>query len=148
MKAKIDYTQQNSKCRLCRNRDETINHIISKYNKLVLKMYKTRHDLIGKVIYWKLCRKTKSDNATKWAMHKPGSIQEILEILGYFEIQADHLIPTRIEKKKFGISGILLFWQTTKSTKKNTKRNNIETLGLSQKTKKSCWTSGLQWYQL
>ena len=29
IKAKIDETQQNSKCRLCGDRDETINHIIS-----------------------------------------------------------------------------------------------------------------------
>ena len=29
IKARIDKTQQNSKCRLCSDRDETINHIIS-----------------------------------------------------------------------------------------------------------------------
>ena len=35
VKAKIDKTQHDSKCRLCRDKDETINHIISQYNKLV-----------------------------------------------------------------------------------------------------------------
>ena len=34
IKARIDKMQQNSKCRLCNDRDETINHIISKYSKL------------------------------------------------------------------------------------------------------------------
>ena len=34
VKAKIDNTQQNNKCGLCRKRDETINHIVSKCNKL------------------------------------------------------------------------------------------------------------------
>ena len=34
IKARIDETQQNSKCRLCGDRDETINHIISEYSKL------------------------------------------------------------------------------------------------------------------
>ena len=29
IKARIDVTQQNSKCRLCSERDETINHLIS-----------------------------------------------------------------------------------------------------------------------
>ena len=29
IKARIDKTQQNSKCRLCGERDETVNHIIS-----------------------------------------------------------------------------------------------------------------------
>ena len=34
IKARIDKTQQNSKCRLCGDRDETINHIISECSKL------------------------------------------------------------------------------------------------------------------
>ena len=33
IKARIDKTQQNSKCRLCGDRDETINHIISECTK-------------------------------------------------------------------------------------------------------------------
>ena len=44
IKARIDKTQQNSKCRLCGGRDETINHIISVCSKLAQKDYKTRHD--------------------------------------------------------------------------------------------------------
>ena len=44
IKAGIDKTQQNSKCRLCGDRDETINHIISEYSKLAQKEYKTRQD--------------------------------------------------------------------------------------------------------
>ena len=44
MKARIDKTQQNSKCRLCGDRDETINHIISECSKLAKKEYKARHD--------------------------------------------------------------------------------------------------------
>ena len=35
--ARIDKTQQNSKCRLCGDRDEMINHIISECSKLVQK---------------------------------------------------------------------------------------------------------------
>ena len=37
VKIEIDETQQNSKCRLCSNRDETINHIISEDSKLATK---------------------------------------------------------------------------------------------------------------
>ena len=44
IKARIHKTQQNSKCRLCGDRDETINHIISVCSKLAQKEYKTRHD--------------------------------------------------------------------------------------------------------
>ena len=43
-KAKIDNTQKNSKCRLCRDRDETVNHIISEFSKLAPKDYKSKDD--------------------------------------------------------------------------------------------------------
>ena len=47
----IDKTKQNSKCRLCGDRDETIILIRSEYNKLAQKEYKTRHDFVGKVLH-------------------------------------------------------------------------------------------------
>ena len=47
MKVRIDKMQQNSKYRLCGDRDETFNHIISECSKLVKKEYKTRHDWVG-----------------------------------------------------------------------------------------------------
>ena len=62
IKVRIDKTQQNSKCRLCGDRDETINHIISECSKLAQKEYKTRHDLFGKVIHWEMCKKLKFDH--------------------------------------------------------------------------------------
>ena len=34
IKARIDKTQQNSRCRLCGDRDETINHILNECSKL------------------------------------------------------------------------------------------------------------------
>ena len=44
IKARIDKTQQNIRCRLRGNRNETINHIISECSKLVQKEYNNRHD--------------------------------------------------------------------------------------------------------
>ena len=49
IKEKIDNKRQNSKCRLCSDRDETVNHIISECNKLAQKEYKTRHNWVGKI---------------------------------------------------------------------------------------------------
>ena len=71
VKAKIYYTQQNSKCRLCGDGDKTINHIISECSKLVPKKFKTRHEWVGKVIPSELCKKLKLDDTAKWYMHKP-----------------------------------------------------------------------------
>ena len=76
IKARIDKTQQNSKCRLRGDRDETINHIISECSKLAQKEYKARHDWVGKVIHWEMCKKFKFDHTNKWYMHNPAPVQE------------------------------------------------------------------------
>ena len=70
IKARIDKTQQSSKCRLCGDRDETINHIVSECSKLAQE-YKARHDWVGKVIHWEMCKKFKYDYTNKWYVCNP-----------------------------------------------------------------------------
>ena len=48
---KLETTTTTTTCRLCGDRDGTINHMKSEYIKLALTEYKTRHDLVGKVIH-------------------------------------------------------------------------------------------------
>ena len=76
VKAKIDRTQQNSKCSLYGERDETITHIISECRKLAPKEYKTKQDWVGKVIQLELGKKLKFDHMNRWYMHKPEFLQE------------------------------------------------------------------------
>ena len=98
IKARIDKTQQNSKCRLCSDRDEIINHnIISECNKLAQKEYKTRLDWVGKVIHREMCKKFKFDHTNKWYMHNPAAVLEnnTHKLLSDFDIQTDHLISAR-----------------------------------------------------
>ena len=97
IKARIDNIQQNSKCRLCGDRNETINHIISECSKLELKEYKTRHDWVGKVIHWEMCKKFKFDHTKKWYMHNPAPVLEndTHKLLWDFDIHTDHLISAR-----------------------------------------------------
>ena len=76
IKARIDKSQQNSKCRRCGDRDETINHITSECNKLTQKEHNARRDWVGKVIHWEMCKKFKFDHANKWYMHNPAPVQE------------------------------------------------------------------------
>ena len=52
IKARVDKKQQNSRHWLCGDRDETLNHIISKCSKLAQKKYWTRYGWTGKVIHW------------------------------------------------------------------------------------------------
>ena len=65
-----------TRCRLCGDRDETINHILSECCKLVQKEYKNRHDWVGKVINSKLCKQFKFDSTDKWYMYNPESALE------------------------------------------------------------------------
>ena len=116
IKARTDKTQQNSKCRLCGDRDETINHIISECSKLAQKEYKARHDWVGKVIHWEMCRKFQFDQTNKWYMHNPAPVLEndSHKLLWDFNIQTDHLIPARrpdhiIINKKMRICKIVDF---------------------------------------
>ena len=97
IKTRIDKTRQNSKCRICGERDETINHIISECSKLVQKEYKARHDWVGKVIHWGMCKKLKFDHTNKWYMHNPAPVLEndTHKLLWDFNIQTDHLIPAK-----------------------------------------------------
>ena len=75
IKVRIDKTQQNSKCRLCSDRDETINLIISECSKLAQE-YKARHDWVGKEVHWEMCRKFQFDHTNKWYMHNPAHVLE------------------------------------------------------------------------
>ena len=99
IKARIDKTQKktNSKCKLCGDRAETINHIKSGCSKLALKEYKARHDWVSKVIHWEICKKFKFDHAYKWYIHNPASVQEndTHKFLWGFDVQTDHLISVR-----------------------------------------------------
>ena len=97
IKVWIDKTQQNSKCRLCGDWDETINHIISECSKLAQKEYKTRRDWVGKVIHWEMYKKFKFDHTNKWYMHNTESVVEndTYKLLWDFDIQTDHLISAR-----------------------------------------------------
>ena len=108
IKEKIDNTQWNNKGTFCGDRDKTIKHIISEYSKLTQKEYQTRHNWVGKLVRWELCKKLKFDHTTKWQTHKLESVQEneAHKIIWDFEIQTDHLFLARkpdqviIEKKK------------------------------------------------
>ena len=97
IKAISDKTQQNGKCRLCCDRDETINHIISECSKLAQNEYKARHDWVGNVTQWEMCKKFQLEHTNKWYIHNPAPVLEndSHKLLWDFNMQTDHLIPAR-----------------------------------------------------
>ena len=51
VKAKIDKSQGDSLCRMCRKVDGSIDHIVSGCSKLAQKEYKRRRDNLGKILH-------------------------------------------------------------------------------------------------
>ena len=108
IKVRLYKAKQNSKCRLCIDRNETINHIISECSKLAQKDYNTRHDRVSKVIHWELCKKFKFDHTNKCYMYNTAVVLEndTNKLQWDFDMQTNHLISVRrpdliiINKKK------------------------------------------------
>ena len=70
IKARIDKTFSNSKCRLCKLKEETIDHLVSSFSKIAQTDYKERHDKIASMLHWNLCRKYNLPTTDKWWEHK------------------------------------------------------------------------------
>ena len=56
---------------------------MSECSKLAQKEYKIKHDWVGEVNHWELCKKLKFDHTNKWYMLRLKSVQQnwTLEIL-------------------------------------------------------------------
>ena len=89
VKAKIDKTQTDSKCRICKQADETVSHILSECRNLAQREYKKRHDMVGKRIHWEICRKYQVKVREKWYEHEPKAVidTEKCKILWDFMVQ-------------------------------------------------------------
>ena len=61
------------------------------------KEYKARHDWVGKVIDWEMCKNFTFDHAKEGYMHNPVPVLEnnTHKLLWDFDIQTDHLLSAR-----------------------------------------------------
>ena len=108
IKAKIDKVTEDSKCRLCKEKDETIDHLISSCSKIAQTDYKERHNKVASMLHWNLCKKYHLPASDKWWEHNVEKVlqNEEVKILWDFKIQTDkhlaHNIPdiTVVEKKQ------------------------------------------------
>ena len=82
---------------MCRDRNETVSHIISGCSKLAQKEYKKRHDNVARAIHWDLSGKYGFDRNDKWYNHVPESVleNENYKLLWDFSIRTDHHIEAR-----------------------------------------------------
>ena len=66
VKFNIDKSVDSPLCRMCNQKGETINHILSECKMLAQKEYKRRHDNIARLVHWKLCCKYDMSRGENW----------------------------------------------------------------------------------
>ena len=92
IKSRIDKQDVSPVCRMCGKREESIAHVVAECEKFAQNQYKNwRHDRVGKVIHWELCKKYGFDCTEKWYDHIPEGVleNEKSKILWDFRIQTD-----------------------------------------------------------
>uniref|UniRef100_A0A803T202 Reverse transcriptase domain-containing protein n=1 Tax=Anolis carolinensis TaxID=28377 RepID=A0A803T202_ANOCA len=116
IKAKIEKSADDPKCRLCKETDETIDHILSCCKKIAQTDYKQRHNYVAQMIHWNLCLKYHLPAAKNWWDHKPAKVleNEHAKILWDFRIQTDKVLEhntpdiTVVEKNKVWIIDVAI----------------------------------------
>ena len=109
-KAKILQTSNDPKCRMCKQQDETVSHILSGCAKMAQTEYLKRHNNVAAAIHREICNHYSFPiNRRPW-LHQPDTITEDdqVKILWDMEVQTDRLIPSRrpdivvVDKTKTG----------------------------------------------
>ena len=97
VKFHIDKTTDSPLCRMCKEKGESVMHILSECSKLAQREYKRRHDNVARIVHWELCGMYKIERAKNWYEHEPKAVIESdeVKILWDFNIQCDHVIEHR-----------------------------------------------------
>ena len=81
---------------------------LSECSKLAENEYKTKHDLVGKVIHWELCKRFEFDHTGSWYMYKPELFLIRFRHNEFYISEFWHL-DSITEKSKFPVVGMKLF---------------------------------------
>ncbi|KAJ7335269.1 hypothetical protein JRQ81_013210 [Phrynocephalus forsythii] len=76
VKARIEKSAESPTCRLCKEADETIDHILSCCKKIAQTDYKQHHNVVAQIVHWNLCQNYHLPVAKNWWDHKPEKVTE------------------------------------------------------------------------
>ena len=96
-KFNIDKTVDSTLCRLCREKGESVGHLISECTRLAQREYKRRHDNVARIRQWSICGKYNLEKTNEWYEHAPQGMIESdkVKLLWDFTIQCDYQIEHR-----------------------------------------------------
>ncbi|XP_067951365.1 uncharacterized protein [Watersipora subatra] len=96
-KAKIDKPTNDLKCRLCKQKDEKVSHIVSECSKIAQTEYKEGHDKVASAVHWSICKKHELPHTEKLYDHRAEAVleNEKVKLLWDFNVQTDKVIEAR-----------------------------------------------------
>ena len=96
-RAKIEKDGTSPLCRMCKEMNETTNHIVSGCSKLAQLEYKARHDKVATAVHWCLAKKFNLEHADQWYKHRAEAVceNESVKLLWDFNVYTDHVIEAR-----------------------------------------------------
>ncbi|XP_067126490.1 uncharacterized protein [Centruroides vittatus] len=136
IKTKIEKSADDPTCRLCKEADETIDHILSCCKKIAQTDYKQRHNYVAQMIHWNLCHNYHIPVGKNWWDHKPEKVveNECAKILWDFRIQTDKVLEhntpdlTIVEKEKVWIIDVAIPGDSRIDEKQQEKLNRYHDL--------------------
>ena len=92
--AKVIKSGADSRCRICTQYDETIDHLILGCPTLAPNEYLNRHNRVAQYLHWKICRHYGAQHAENWYEHQPEAVTETdnVTILWDYSMQTDRNI--------------------------------------------------------
>ena len=110
VKVKIHKQQGSPLCQMCKEKEESIGHVLSEYTKLAQTQYKSRHNRVADVVHWNLYHKYGLQCTSRWYKHygreHPVMGNDEVKILWDFNVETEHAIVHRqpdivvLEKKE------------------------------------------------
>jgi len=82
---------------MCKNREETVTHIISECSKLSQVENKKRHNKVARAVHWSFCETYHIKRSEQWNQHmaKPVIATKRVKILWYMNTQMDRVMKHR-----------------------------------------------------
>jgi len=77
IKVKTDKQEGDVRCRICRDREETVAHLTSECSKLAQLEYKKRHDRVAGIMQWSLCEMYDLLQLEQWYRHMAEPVAEM-----------------------------------------------------------------------
>jgi hypothetical protein len=79
-KNKISKKEIESKCRLCKQHEETIDHLTLGCPILTKNEYLLRHDILCAQLHYSICKALGTENTDNWYTHMPKTVYEEVDV--------------------------------------------------------------------